>query len=138
MPGKSKVRHGRWRAPTAPLLRSSASDAVFARPQIRFVARRVGRSNCIESGKNGGAGGRPTFSVSTHDLRLLRAQPADGGGRASHSAVPRRFLGKRWNYVFRPDNAALRLKAAVEPFQVLKPGSAVRLSIGRKLMVATA
>ena len=40
------------------------------------------------------------------------------------------FLGEHWDYAFRPGNAA--------PCWVLEPGSAVWLSIERKLMVAIA
>ena len=133
---------------------------VYSRPRTRFVAGFIGRTNFVEARRNGSA-------VRLRRLRH-RDQPVRGpgrrGGRRAHvlgppaepaalarsrcrtdqrvavkgSIVQRSFLGEHWDYVFGPENSALRLKVATQPSEVHEVGSDAWLAIDPKLMVAIA
>jgi ABC-type Fe3+/spermidine/putrescine transport system ATPase subunit len=129
---------------------------VYSRPKTRFVAGFIGRTNFIEARRNGNAilfdgfaieterlQGIPatveklTFSVRPQSLQLSR-EPVQDGKRVAikGSIVQRSFLGEHWDYVFGPENSALRLKVATQPSEVHDVGSAAWLAIDPKLMVA--
>ncbi len=132
---------------------------VYSRPRTRFVAGFIGRTNFIEARKNGStvafdgfaidtgrfedigsaAGEALTFSVRPQSLQLWR-EPMQDGKRVSikGSIVQRSFLGEHWDYVFGPENSALRLKVATQPSEVHDVGSDAWLAIDPKLMVAIA
>jgi TOBE domain len=69
-------------------------------------------------------------------------QRLEGSGQDGQSVVvkgrivQRSFLGEHWDYLFGPENSALRLKVATQPSQVHDVGSVAWLSIDPKLMVA--
>src|SRR5262245_44899465 len=111
---------------------------VYSRPQTRFVASFIGRTNFIEARRNGSAvvfdgfkidserlegigtaGEALTFSVRPQSLRLSWEPAQDGQSViVKGSIVQRSFLGEHWDYLFGPENSRLLLKVATQPSQV--------------------
>ncbi len=121
---------------------------LYTKPQTRFVAGFIGRTNFLDGVLDGGqivfpgftvpaglAPGardrRPSFSVRPQSIGLHTAPPpAPGrcwwvGGRV----VERAYLGEYWDYVVEPAEGGLRIRVSAAPTQVHAVGDAVWLEI---------
>ncbi|GAC1346336.1 MAG: ABC transporter ATP-binding protein [Acetobacteraceae bacterium] len=121
---------------------------LYTRPQTRFVAGFIGRTNFLDGVLDGqqiafpgfvvpaglAPGTRerkPSFSVRPQSIGLHRSAPADPGrcwwveGRI----VERAYLGEYWDYLVSPAEGGLRLRVSTAPTQAHAVGEQVWLEI---------
>ena len=127
-----------------------AADPVtlYTRPQTRFVAGFVGRTNFLDGTRAGSeirfpgftvpaalAPGplepRPSFSVRPQSIGLYTAPPTDRGQRwwVEGVIVERAYLGEYWDYTVSPAEGGLRLKVSTPPPERHELGTPVWLAI---------
>jgi ABC-type Fe3+/spermidine/putrescine transport system ATPase subunit len=128
---------------------------LYNKPQTRFVAGFIGRTNFIEGLSDGHqisfdgfalpraaferdvpSHGKTVFSVRPHSMRLSDAPPA---GRDSSTAVgvtviERAFLGEHWDYVVRPREGTLPLRVTTSPMDDFAIGAAAWLEFEPRQM----
>ena len=128
-----------------------APHLLYTKPRTRFVAGFVGRTNLLEArvedgalllgglslgpaaaaGLAPGASGDVLLSLRPQAMSLHLTEPA----RESHAltmpveVLERTYLGEAWDYVLRPEGAALRLRAAAPPLNAYSVGSKLWLRI---------
>ena len=121
---------------------------LYTKPQTRFVAAFIGRTNLLDGVLDGsqirfpgftvpaglapgGAERRPSFSVRPQSIGLHREAPAQPGrcwwveGRI----VERAYLGEYWDYVVAPADGDLRVRVSTAPTDVHTVGDQVWLEI---------
>ena len=120
--------------------------SLYNRPQSRFVAGFIGRTNFLEGRVDGGTivfpgftaaaglfpgaadlSGNVTFSVRPQNVALHHAMPADtsNGWILTGQIVERAYLGEYWDYVVQPDHSDIRLRAAAPPLDIHDIGTRV-------------
>jgi len=128
-----------------------APHLLYTKPRTRFVAGFVGRTNLLEARVEGGAlllgglslgpaaaagiapgaSGDVLLSLRPQAMSLHLTEP----GRDTHALVmpvellERTYLGEAWDYVLRPEGAALRLRAAAPPLNAYSVGTRLWLRI---------
>jgi len=124
--------------------------ALYNRPQTRFVAGFIGRTNFLDGTVDGGmikfpgftvpAGRAPdatgmngpvSYSVRPQTIVIHRTAPAtaDGGWWVEGCIAERAYLGEYWEYVVRPAESDLRLRVSASPQTVYETGGTVWLEI---------
>ena len=122
--------------------------SLYTKPQSRFVAGFIGRTNFLDGTASGGTITFPGAVVSANPLGRAVAdgpvsfsvrpgaiavsdQPADAGSAWQFEATvtERAYLGEHWEYVARLANAAATLRVTAPPTRVLTVGEAVWLGI---------
>ncbi len=121
---------------------------LYTKPQTRFVAGFIGRTNFLDGVRDGGQivfpgfivpaglapGTRertPSFSVRPQSIGLHTAAPPDPGrcwwvrGRV----VERAYLGEYWDYVVEPAEGGLRIRVSAAPTEVHAVSDEVWLEI---------
>jgi ABC-type Fe3+/spermidine/putrescine transport system ATPase subunit len=125
--------------------------ALYTKPQTRFVAGFIGRTNIIDAEKNGDALGFDGFSMSTRlfagalkesdgnakflfsvrpqSIALYRAEPCQDAGLPAFKGrvVNRAFLGEYWDYVVAPEGSSLELRVSSSPLEVFEKNEPVWL-----------
>ncbi len=122
--------------------------SLYTKPQTRFVAGFIGRTNFLDGVLDGGeirfpgftvpaalAPGslerRPSFSVRPQSIRLHSDAPADPGrswwvrGRITE----RSYLGEYWDYMVDPGEGGARLRVSTDPSMRHEVGETVWLDI---------
>jgi iron(III) transport system ATP-binding protein len=127
---------------------------LYTRPQTRFVAGFIGRSNFIEGACNGAdivfdafaipkaavangdvPSGRVTFSVRPQSMRLRRtALPSEGKPQVEVKIVERAYLGEFWDYVVVPVAGSARLRVTAAPPERYQIGQTVWLEFDPEQM----
>jgi len=117
--------------------------AVYTRPQTKFVANFIGRTNMISGRVNGASAAfdgfalpvnalpdRPsgtefTASLRPQNIEVLKSMPTGTSDVVLESGVVSRcFLGETWDYVINPKGSNLKLRVsapAVKVFEVNEP-----------------
>ncbi len=122
--------------------------SLYTRPQTRFVAGFIGRTNFLDGELEGGqirfpgfavpAGLAPvvverraSFSVRPQSIGLHRAAPADLGRRwwVPGRITERTYLGEHWDYLVDPGDGGMRLRVSTPPSERHEVGEAVWLDI---------
>ncbi len=127
-----------------------AADPVslYTRPQTRFVAGFIGRTNFLDGVLQGSeirfpgfsvpaglAPGalepRPSFSVRPQSIGLHRSAPSEPGRRwwVQGRITERSYLGEFWDYVVSPAEGGLRLRVTTAPSERHEIGDSVWLDI---------
>jgi iron(III) transport system ATP-binding protein len=127
-----------------------AADPVtlYTRPQTRFVAGFVGRTNFLDGTLSGSeirfpgftvpastvpgiSEHRPSFSVRPQSIRLHTIAPTTPGPSwwVQGQIVERAYLGEYWDYVVAPAEGGLRLKVTTPPSARHEIGAPVWLEI---------
>ena len=127
-----------------------AADPVtlYTRPQTRFVAGFVGRTNFLDGVRAGSeirfpgftvpaatapgdAEARPSFSVRPQSIRLHTGAPPEPGRGwwVEGRVVERAYMGDYWDYVVAPPEGGLRLKVSTPPPERHEIGAPVWLEI---------
>jgi iron(III) transport system ATP-binding protein len=109
---------------------------LYTRPQTRFVAGFIGRTNLVEAEVAGGRlrlmgidmpasllpdlarfGKRATVSIRPHDIIMTATQPTAGDGRMVFpgQVVERAYLGDHWEYSVRTGEAEDVLRVTTPP-----------------------
>ncbi|MFM7612362.1 MAG: ABC transporter ATP-binding protein [Alphaproteobacteria bacterium] len=128
-----------------------APHLLYTKPRTRFVAGFVGRTNLLEARVEGGAlllgvlslgpaaaagiapdvSGEVLLSLRPQAMSLHLSEPTQD----THALVmpvellERTYLGEAWDYVLRPEGAALRLRAAAPPLNAYSVGTKLWLRI---------
>jgi ABC-type Fe3+/spermidine/putrescine transport system ATPase subunit len=121
---------------------------LYTKPQTRFVASFIGRTNLLDGVLDGSqirfpgftvpaglapgtSDRRPSFSVRPQSIGLHTAAPADPGRRwwVEGRIVERAYLGEYWDYVVAPADGELRLRVSTAPTEVHDLGANVWLEI---------
>ena len=108
--------------------------SLYRRPQTRFVAGFIGRTNLLDGKREGNrivfpgfdvpAASAPigypvgaSFSVRPQTIVLHNAPPADRGGAwwVAGTIQERAYLGEYWEYVVRPAKSDLNLRVSTPP-----------------------
>ena len=120
--------------------------SLYTRPNTRFVAGFIGRTNFLDGMVDGNTIRFPGFHVPSPEAGLPRevsysVRPED---IALHSSAPvvrngvwmiegkvteRAYLGERWDYVVRVSQSDILLRVATAAAQVSEPGATVWLEI---------
>ena len=121
--------------------------SLYTRPQTRFVAGFVGRTNFLDGTVANGTIGFPGFSVRADTvpdatgavsfsvrpqnivLHHAGAPSANGAWWVEGRIAERAYLGEHWEYVVRPAESDLRLRVSAAPHSVYETGDAVWLEI---------
>jgi ABC-type Fe3+/spermidine/putrescine transport system ATPase subunit len=133
--------------------------ALYNKPETRFVAGFIGRTNFIEGTCDGQeiafdgfalpragfesevpSGAKAVFSVRPHSMRLSETAPAARNGCASVGVVvvERAFLGEHWDYVVRPRESALILRVTTSPMDDFAIGATAWLEFEPRQMALIA
>ena len=122
-----------------------APHLLYTRPQTRFVAGFIGRTNLLEARWDNGtigfdgfaldsarlglaapAGGEGAMlSVRPQGMRLHRSAPATDQPVLEATVAGRVFLGETWDYSVTPRGSDHKLRVAAAPFDIHEVGSAV-------------
>jgi len=122
--------------------------SLYTKPQTRFVAGFIGRTNFLDgvlAGREirfpgftvpaglapGALEAKPSFSVRPQSIGLHRAAPRDAGGRwwIEGRIAERVYLGEYWDYVVTPAEGGLRLRVSTPPYDQHEIGDTVWLDI---------
>jgi len=122
--------------------------ALYNRPQTRFVAGFIGRTNFLEGTLAGGEigfagfslradrfpdvaklGRRVLFSVRPQSIGLRRAQGNGGGWWVEGRVVKRAYLGEHWDYLVAPGAGGPPLRVAAPPGDIFEIEDKVWLEI---------
>ena len=124
--------------------------SLYTRPQTRFVAGFVGRTNFLDGVLSdsqirfpgfsvpaalapGGPGldRRPSFSVRPQSIRLHTTAPTDRGRSwwLEGRVIERAFLGEYWDYVITPTDTDSRLRVTTPPLERHEIGTALWLEL---------
>ncbi|MDT7951498.1 MAG: ABC transporter ATP-binding protein [Acetobacteraceae bacterium] len=122
--------------------------SLYTRPQTRFVAGFVGRTNFLDGTLAGNeirfpgftvpaalAPGhldpRPSFSIRPQSIRLHTTEPTDRARCwwVQGQVVERAYLGEYWDYLVAPAEGGLRLKVSAAPVAMHQVGDTVWLEI---------
>jgi iron(III) transport system ATP-binding protein len=120
--------------------------SLYNRPTSRFVAGFIGRTNFLDGTLDGASivfpgftaaaglfpdtarlSGAASFSVRPQTILLHRTPPADTSKSwwVRGQIIERAYLGEYWDYVVRPENSDLRLRAAAPPLDIHDVGTSV-------------
>jgi iron(III) transport system ATP-binding protein len=121
---------------------------LYTKPQTRFVAAFIGRTNLLDGVLDGNqirfpgftvpaalAPGtlerRPSFSVRPQSILLHAAPPAEPGRRwwVEGRVAERAYLGEYWDYLVAPAEGELRLRVSTAPTEAHAVGDQVWLEI---------
>jgi iron(III) transport system ATP-binding protein len=122
--------------------------ALYNRPQTRFVAGFIGRTNFLEGTLAGGEigfpgfslradrfpdvaklGRRVLFSVRPQGIGLRRALGNGGGWWVEGRVVKRAYLGEHWDYLVTPGASGTPLRVAAPPGDIFEIEDKVWLEI---------
>jgi iron(III) transport system ATP-binding protein len=124
--------------------------SLYNRPTSRFVAGFIGRTNFLDGTLDGASivfpgftaaaglfpdaarlSGAASFSVRPQTILLHRTPPADMSKSwwVRGEIIERAYLGEYWDYVVRPKNSDLRLRAAAPPLDIHDVGTSVWVEI---------
>jgi iron(III) transport system ATP-binding protein len=122
--------------------------ALYTRPQTRFVASFIGRTNFVAGKRVNGsvdfdgfsvAAGRLaekvpdgplTVSIRPQAMRLSTTEPGDASRVALEGTIASSaFLGETWDYVFRSDQGGTEFKVVAPPAEVHAVGERAWLEI---------
>jgi len=121
--------------------------SLYQRPRTRFVAGFIGRTNFLDGTVEGDMVRFPGFAVPAHGQGALSTQVSFSirpQNIALHSAPPavrngtwvieaqvteRAYLGERWDYVVRPSQSDVTLRATTTAAQICEVGATVWLEI---------
>lgn len=128
-----------------------APHLLYTKPRTRFVAGFVGRTNLLEARVEGGAlllgglslgpaaaaglapgaSGDVLLSLRPQAMSLHLTEPARDSDALTMpvEVLERTYLGEAWDYVLRPEGAALRLRAAAPPLNAYSVGTRLWLRI---------
>jgi len=131
-----------------------APQELYARPNSRFVAGFIGRTNFLEGKRQGadiafdgftapavmldGASrkGNLLYSLRPQSIQLAGDKPAAGPGLVVEAEIAgRSYLGEYWDYQVKPLSGAMLLRVSTPPTTVFEPGSRVWLVIDPAGMV---
>jgi iron(III) transport system ATP-binding protein len=126
--------------------------SLYTKPQTRFVAGFIGRTNFLDGVLDGGeirfpgftvpaglAPGtlerRPSFSVRPQSIGLHSAAPADPSRSwwVQGRIAERSYLGEYWDYMVAPAEGGLRLRVTTAPSKMHEVGDSVWLDINPAL-----
>ena len=125
--------------------------ALYNRPQTRFVAEFIGRTNLVEGvvrngsiqcdgfsigGLAGGASDRPAgsqvaVSIRPQALHLHSERPAHDPDAAPVVIRRRTYLGEHWDYVVSPADSTTELRASAPPAAAFEQGGSAWMSMNR-------
>jgi iron(III) transport system ATP-binding protein len=129
---------------------------LYNKPQTRFVAGFIGRTNFIEGDSRNGeigfgpfalpaaalegapASGKVTVSVRPQSMRLSRAQSANGSPQVAVTIAERAYLGEFWDYVVTPPDSGLKLRVTTPPLEIYQVGERAWLAFDPKQMTPIA
>jgi ABC-type Fe3+/spermidine/putrescine transport system ATPase subunit len=124
--------------------------SMYNRPQTRFVAGFIGRTNFLDGTLNGRMitfdgfalradlappaatpSTQASFSIRPQTIGIHRAPPPDlaAGWWITGRIIERAYLGENWDYVVRPEGSSLRLRASAPPLDMHETGAKVWLQI---------
>ena len=128
-----------------------APHLLYTKPRTRFVAGFVGRTNLLEARVEAGAlvlgglslgpaaaagispdlSGDILLSLRPQAMSLHLSEPAHESAALIMpvTVLERTYLGEAWDYVLRPEGAALRLRAAAPPLAAHAVGTKLWLRI---------
>ena len=103
-----------------------APHVLYGKPQSRFVAGFIGRTNFIE--RDGAM-----FSLRPQSIGLSRDKPAANGVEAE--IIDRAYLGEHWDYQVKPLGETKGLRVSTAPTIIFELGQRVWLEIDPATMV---
>ena len=120
--------------------------SLYTRPQTRFVAGFIGRTNFLDGACDGrqirfdgfsvpadGIGvGAASFSVRPQSIAIHPSRIAGPGWWLEGEVVERAYLGEYWDYGIRPLGGGRALRVTAPPSTVLAVGDAVWLRIDHR------
>jgi ABC-type Fe3+/spermidine/putrescine transport system ATPase subunit len=132
---------------------------LYNKPETRFVAGFIGRTNFIEGSSDGHqisfdgfslprsaferdvpSQGKTVFSVRPHSIRLSDVPPTARNGCAAVgvTVLERAFLGEHWDYVVKPREGTLPLRVTTSPMDDFAIGAAAWLEFEPRQMALIA
>jgi ABC-type Fe3+/spermidine/putrescine transport system ATPase subunit len=129
---------------------------LYTRPQTRFVASFIGRTNLVEGTCDGAdiafdgftlprgifaqedlpERGATLLSVRPQSVKIHRSQPQAGQACVVRGELKQRaYLGESWDYIVAPTDSSLELRVAAVPSEVFEVGETIWLELDPRQMI---
>jgi iron(III) transport system ATP-binding protein len=120
--------------------------SLYTKPQTRFVAGFIGRTNFLDGTSDGqtisfdgfalpaigSASGAASFSVRPQSIAIHDVRGDSDAWWLQATVVERAYLGEYWDYGIRPENSAHVLRVTAPPSTSLAAGQSVWLAIDHR------